>query len=210
MYTVVMTRSRPARLAVCFERWPDDTEAVPADKRAKQVDAIGRMNFPLDCRSDGGLAAGVHKQVGGRTAEPGVVVSVGEGTAAAERLNLAQDRQRNNERVVGLDRGRALVVPQPLQKRVTDFRLPGEPLVLRHSMQGALEKTTQVVGNRNVRVGRLWRADIGSSGLKRRNEPLKLDCEKLLVQPGNQFGHSAPPAVLRRLLRPQPLRWPPC
>ena len=58
-------------------------------------------------------------------------------------------------------------------------------------MQGALEKTTQVVRNRDVRVGRIWRADIGSTGLKRRNEPLKLDCEKLLVQPGNGFGHTA-------------------
>ena len=85
--------------------------------------------------------------------------------------------------------GRGLLVPQPLQKRVADFCLPCEPLVLRHDMQGALDKTTQVVGNRDVRVSRCLRADVGSTGLKRRNEPLKLDCEKLLVQPGNQFGH---------------------
>jgi hypothetical protein len=57
------------------------------------------------------------------------------------------------------------------------------------SSERALEKTTQVVDNRDVRVGRFRRADIGSTGIERRNEPMKLDCEELLVQPGNQFGH---------------------
>ncbi len=56
-------------------------------------------------------------------------------------------------------------------------------------MQGALEKATQVVGDRDVRVGCPWQANISSTSLERRNKPLKLDCEKLLVQPGNQFGH---------------------
>jgi hypothetical protein len=34
-------------------------------------------------------------------------------------------------------------------------------------MLGAPEKTTQVAGNRDGRVGRLWRGDIGSTGLER-------------------------------------------
>lgn len=80
-----------------------------------------------------------------------------------------------------------MLVPEPLQKRVADFCLPREPLVFRHGMQDALETTTQVVGDRDVRFGRLWRADIGPSGLERRSESFKLDCEKLLVQPGNRF-----------------------
>jgi hypothetical protein len=56
-------------------------------------------------------------------------------------------------------------------------------------MQGALKKAPQVVGNRQVCVGRFRRANIGLTGLKCGKEPLKLDCEKLFVQPGNQFGH---------------------
>jgi hypothetical protein len=84
-----------------------------------------------------------------------------------------------------------VLVPQPRQKRIADFCLPCESLVFRHGAQGALEKATQVIGNRDVRVCRLRRTNIGLTGLKRRKEPLKLDCEKLLVQSGNQFGHMA-------------------
>jgi len=82
-----------------------------------------------------------------------------------------------------------LLVPQPRQERVADFRLPRESLVLWDPAQGALKEATQVVGNRDVRVCRFRRADIGLTGYKRGKKPLKLDCEKLLVQPGNQFGH---------------------
>jgi hypothetical protein len=58
-------------------------------------------------------------------------------------------------------------------------------------MQGALEKTTQVFGNHEVRISRFRRSDIRSPGLERGKKPLKLDCEKLLVKAWNQFGHNA-------------------
>jgi hypothetical protein len=56
-------------------------------------------------------------------------------------------------------------------------------------VQGAFEKTTQVLGNGDVRIGRLCESDVGSTWLKRRKKPLKLDSEKLLVQPTNGFEH---------------------
>ena len=176
---------------MAFQSRSERSKAVPTDERAQQVNAIGGVNLPLDGRPDGRLAASVHQQIGGGQRNQWLGGGSGERSASGERPNLTQNSQGNDERIARLNRGRALLVPQPRQKRVADFCLPCEPLVLRHGMQGALEKTTQVVGNRDVRVGRLWRADIGSTGLKRRNEPLKLDCEKLLVQPGNQFGHRA-------------------
>jgi hypothetical protein len=59
-----------------------------------------------------------------------------------------------------------LLVSQPRQQRVADFCLPSESLVLRHCAQGALEKATHVVGDRDVRVGRIRRTDIGSTRSK--------------------------------------------
>jgi hypothetical protein len=58
-------------------------------------------------------------------------------------------------------------------------------------VQRALQKTTQVVGNCDVRVGRFRGADIGSTDLKRGNEPSKLDCEQSFVQSWNQCWHVA-------------------
>jgi len=192
---------------MAFQSLAERSKAVPADERAQKVDTIGRVNLPLDGGADGRLAAGVHQQVGCRQRNQRLRSGSGESGAPGECPNLTQDGQRNDQRVVvGLDRGQALIVPQPLQKGIADLCLPCETLVLRHGMQGAFEKTTHVVGNGDVRVGCLWRADIGPTGLERRDEPLKLDCEKPLVQPGDQFGHKDRPKARAS----KSLRWRSC
>ena len=61
---------RPSRLAMAFQSRSERSKAVPTDERAQQVNAIGRVNLPLDRRPDGRLAASVHEQVGRRTTEP--------------------------------------------------------------------------------------------------------------------------------------------
>lgn len=55
-------------------------------------------------------------------------------------------------------------------------------------------------------VCRLRRTNIGLTGLKRRKEPPKLDCEKLLVQSGNQFGHKVTGQSDATGSKPQPQR----
>lgn len=74
-----------------------------------------------------------------------------------------------------------MLVLQRLQKGVADFCLPCEPLVLGHRVQGAFDDSAQVLRDNRVRVGRIGRTHTGATCIKRRNESLKLDCEKLFV-----------------------------
>jgi hypothetical protein len=187
-----------------FQSRSERAEAVPADERAQEIDAIGRVNLPLDRRADRGFATGVHQQVGGRQRNQGLGRGAWKRGAPGECPDFTQNSQRNDQRVVGRDRIGALLVPQPCQQRVADFCLLREPFVLGHGAQGALEQATQVLGDGDVRIDRLRGSDIGATRLKPRKEPLKLDCEKLLVQPANRFGHKAPGQIWVTGWKPQP------
>ena len=175
-------RGRPSRLAMAFRAGPGVRR--PFQRMNRHESTIG--GDLADGRPDGRLAASVHQPIGGGRLER-VAGVVPERSASGERsISRRKVTGTTAHRQTQLSRSAARSSTTP--EALADFCLPCEPLVLRHGLQGALEKTTQVVGNRDVRIGRC-RRDIGSTGLKRRNEPLKLDCEKLLVQPGNQFGH---------------------
>ena len=88
---------RPARVAVCLERGTNDAETVPANEGAQQVDAVGRMNLPLDRHADRRLTAGVDEQVCRRQRNQGIRCRLGERCATAKGPNLAQDLQRDDE-----------------------------------------------------------------------------------------------------------------
>jgi hypothetical protein len=105
-----------ARPAMGFERRSEYSQAVPANERAQQVDAISGVNLPLDGGPNGRLAASVHQEVGGGQRNEWLWGGSGERSASGERPNLTQNSQGNDQRVIRLDRGRALLVPQPLQK----------------------------------------------------------------------------------------------
>ncbi len=52
-----------SQLPVRFECWTNEPETVPADKRTKEVDSIGGVNFALDGQPDRRLATGINEQV---------------------------------------------------------------------------------------------------------------------------------------------------
>ena len=81
---------RPARSAVRAEGVSEHPQAVPADEGAEQVDAVRGGNLVRECVREGGFAASVDEQVGGRQGNERCRCCPVQGWVAGSRLDAAK------------------------------------------------------------------------------------------------------------------------
>ena len=81
-----------------------------------------------------------------------------------------------------------MLVAEPGEQGVTDFRLTGEARLFRNGSQRPLENPPNVFGDGKIHVGRIGGCEVDSAWFQARKQPFEFYSHELLVQPGNRLG----------------------
>ena len=119
-----------------------------------------------------------------------------EGTAAAERPYLAQDLQRDNERLARADGFGGLSFSQPLEYGIAELRLACQAVFFGNRAQGAFDNPAKVFRDRDVSVGGIGGRDMDTGRVQAGEQASELFGDEVLVQAGNGFGWHGPPSLL--------------